>query len=184
MQYINTTERYGVISKTLHWAIAILFIFEFLLIYSIMFILKNHDYKMFLFQALHKPIGFILLVLGFLAVLWRIFSHKPGWPLNMRSWEQILARVTHTLLYCSMVIMPLSGLIGNLAAGYTVELFGLYTISPASFKDEFISKVWFNIHGVTSYCILVIVFLHIIGALKHHFIDKNNILKRMMPFGS
>lgn len=126
---------------------------------------------------LHKSIGITILALILIRVLWRI-SHKPPALLSSyKTWERKLATGTHHLLYLLMVALPVSGLIMATYSKYGVKWFGIPFIK--GLDNTPMRKVYEEAHELIGVIILVVLILHIIGALKHKFIDKDDTLKRM-----
>ena len=97
--------------------------------------------------------------------------------------EIILARLVHTLLFLSMIAMPITGYLMSAYANKTIPYFDLIHIPMLVQPDKTMAHLFHDIHAYMSYAIIALVSLHVLGALKHHFIDRNNILIRMLPFG-
>jgi len=182
MQFRDTTERFGSVTKTLHWIIAILFVTQFYLIYwkESMLPVKS-PLANFYINGLHKPLGIVILCLAIFTILWRFHSPRPLFPNTMQSWEVISARLVHFILYLILLIMPISGFMMSSAAGYPPNFFGLFQFPLWIEVNKEMSKFFFDIHQMTSFVAIALVTLHILAALKHHFIQKDNILKRMLP---
>ena len=126
---------------------------------------------------LHKSIGITLFVLIVLRILWRV-THKPPKLLSTyKTWERKLANATHHFLYLLMVAMPISGLIMAVSSKYGVKWFGLPFIKGLDNKN--LRDIFKETHEIVAVLILVMLVLHIGGALKHKFIDKDDTLKRM-----
>jgi cytochrome b561 len=107
-------------------------------------------------------------------------THKPPAILtSYKTSERKLATGAHHLLYLLMLAIPLSGLTMSVASKYGVKWFGLKFISGTD--NESIREVFYEIHEIAGLIILMIVVLHMIGALKHKFIDKDDTMKRIMP---
>jgi cytochrome b561 len=99
----------------------------------------------------------------------------------MPKWQIFLSDMAIWVLYALMFIMPLSGFILSVMGGYSIDYFGLFTI-PAIFKGETeTSKIGTMIHIYGAYTIIGLVTLHVLAGLYHHFIRKDNVLKRMLP---
>lgn len=131
-----------------------------------------------LYFNLHKSIGITLFALIILRVLWRI-THKP--PALLSSYKDIerkLANGAHHLLYLLMVALPLSGLIMAVSSKYGVKWFGMEFIK--GLDNTPMRELFKEVHGITGFIILLVIILHILGALKHKFIDKDETLKRML----
>lgn len=127
----------------------------------------------------HKSIGVTLFALIAVRLLWRI-THKPPAPLaSYKAWERKLSTGAHHLLYLLMVIIPASGLIMSIGSKYGVKWFGIKIFSGLDSKP--LREIFVQIHQVAVVILFFIVLLHIIGAVKHKFIDKDDTMKRMMP---
>ena len=134
-----------------------------------------------LLLGLHKATGVLILAVATLRFLYRMHSGFPVPAANATITEQHakLARITHWLLLLGTLIMPLSGLVGTLAAGYPVDVFGLFVIPGNVVPDDNLSSLAFLVHGLFANLLMVAILLHIGGALKHHFKDKDATLTRM-----
>lgn len=182
MGFKNTESRYGVIAKTLHWLIAILILVQFYLVYWKQWVLPEKSaIANFYINGLHKPIGVVVLLLAICAVTWKVNNRKPGYPPNMPTWEKQSAIFVQSVLYLTLFAMPISGLIMSTAAGYPPNFFGLYQFPQFLQKNNIMAQFFFDVHEITGYLIVALLVLHIGAALKHHFIDKDNILTRMLP---
>ncbi|HQN64836.1 MAG TPA: cytochrome b [Methylophilus sp.] len=126
---------------------------------------------------LHKSIGVSLLVLIVLRILWRITHKPPAMLSSYKDWEKKLATGAHHLLYLLMVAMPLSGLIMAVNSKYGVMWFGIDLIGGL---DNKVARDTFKeVHELVGTVLLLMIILHIVGALKHKFIDKDDTMKRM-----
>lgn len=126
---------------------------------------------------LHKSLGITLFALIILRILWRI-SHKPPAILaTHKAWERNLALASHHILYLLMVALPVSGIIMATYSKYGIKWFGVPFIK--GLDNTPMRKIFVSVHEVIGIVILVVIALHIAGALKHRFIDKDDTLKRM-----
>jgi cytochrome b561 len=126
---------------------------------------------------LHKSIGFTLFWLIIIRILWR-FTHKPPAMLtSYKEMERKLARGAHFLLYALMFALPFSGIKTALYSKYGVKWFGIPLISGTD--DKVTRDFWVNAHEIIGLILVAIIVLHILGALKHKFIDKDETLSRM-----
>src|SRR5450830_777899 len=126
---------------------------------------------------LHKSIGVTVLALVALRILWRI-THKPPEMLEShKPWEKKLAHATHHTLYFLMIAMPLSGLIMTIYSKYGPSWFGIKLI--AGLDDNAKRETFVQIHEFLALVFAVVIVLHVLGALKHKFIDKDDTLKRI-----
>ncbi len=128
---------------------------------------------------LHKSIGVTLLALIVIRVLWRI-THKPPAPLaSYQGWERKLSTGAHHLLYLLMVVMPLSGLIMSVGSKYGMKWFGIKILS--GLDDKGLREIFHEVHEIAALLLLLLIVLHIVGALKHKFIDKDETMNRILP---
>lgn len=128
---------------------------------------------------LHKSIGITLFALIIFRIFWRI-THRPPAPLpSLKAWERKLSTGAHHLLYLLMVAIPLSGLVMSIASKYGVKWFGLDFIAGIDSKP--LREIFHEVHEIAGLVLVAILVLHILGALKHKFIDKDDTMKRIMP---
>lgn len=178
MQLKNTHNNYGFVTKKLHLIIAVLFITQFALVYWRENIPNINPLNLQLI-LLHKSIGFTLLFIGLFFIMWRFLNPKPKFPKDMARWEVILATATHHSLYLVILLMPLTGTAMSFLGGKGLKWFG-FPIPNLIGENKELAGLLYQSHVWLSYIIIALVILHITGALKHHFIDKNNVLTRMM----
>lgn len=126
---------------------------------------------------LHKSFGVTILALIFLRVLWRVTHKPPAILASYKIWERKLATAAHHLLYSLMVLLPLSGVIMATYSKYGIKWFGIDFIKGLDNND--LREIFKQVHEILGIVILLIIVLHIAGALKHKFIDKDDTLKRM-----
>ncbi len=139
---------------------------------------KESSPRAFYFN-LHKSIGITLLGLIIIRILWRITHKPPALLTSYKTWERKLSTSAHHLLYLLMILVPISGLIMSVAGKYGVKWFGLDFI--AGIENKPIREFFHETHEITGLIFLAIITLHILGALKHKLIDKDETMQRMMP---
>jgi len=126
---------------------------------------------------LHKSIGVTLFALIIFRVFWR-FTHKPPALLSsMKSWEKKLATIAHHGLYLLMILTPLAGIIMSVASKYGIKWFGIELIPGLDIPS--VRELFYEFHEIFGLLILFILVFHIVGALKHTFVDKDGTLRRM-----
>jgi cytochrome b561 len=130
-----------------------------------------------LYFNLHKSIGVTVFALIIVRVLWRFTHQPPALLSSLKDWERKLAKAGHHLLYLLMIAVPVTGLIMASYSKYGVKWFGMLVISGHG--DDAMRKIYEQAHEIVGIVLLVVVVLHILGALKHKFIDKDETLKRM-----
>ena len=174
------TERYTGPAIAAHWLIAILILAAFPLgLYMHELTLSPTKLKLY---SYHKWIGMTVLLLFVPRILWRL-THRPPAPLPMPAWQHKIAEGTHHLLYLLMFLVPLSGWLMSSAKGFQVVYFGVLPIPDLIGKDKELGELLEEMHEVLSWSLISLVGLHLAGALKHHIIDKDSTLRRMLPFG-
>lgn len=125
----------------------------------------------------HKSIGVSIIGLVIIRILWRITHKPPAMLASYKVWERKLATSAHHLLYLLMVAMPVSGLIMATYSKYGVKWFGMPFIK--GLDNEAMRLAFKNVHGIIGFILLAIVAVHILGALKHKIVDKDDTMKRM-----
>lgn len=164
----------------LHWVVAFLLMTQFLIGLDMVNIPKGPDSTRPFWFNTHKSIGILLGCIILFRLYWRLRSGVPESPAESPSWERIAARLSHMVLYFCMVLMPISGLLGSLFSKYDLLFVGIKI--PKFFEhDEFIKELMTNIHQWTAYIFLVVICIHILGAVKHLVIDCDGVFERMMP---
>lgn len=173
------TKRYPFLIILLHWMVALLIISAFVL-GSVMTDMKISPTKL-KYYSYHKWIGVTVLALVALRLLVRLLSTAPAYPDSMGNWQKKVASLTHVGLYALMFAVPLSGYFYTAAAGYPVVYLGLFELPSLIAPNPELKAVLKEVHEALTTVMLVMVGLHFAAALKHHFIDKDGILHRMLP---
>lgn len=132
----------------------------------------------------HKWAGISLLVLIIIRLAWRISNPAPELPSTMKPIEKLMAQSGHLVLYVLMLAIPISGWLMSSALGVQVVWFGVLPLPDLVNKNEVLGEFLLNLHIILNYTLLLAVLGHVAAAMQHHFIKKDNILKRMLPFTS
>lgn len=182
MSIKNTQNTYGIISKFFHWTLMTLVFLQFYFILWANYILPEKSPLVgFYIGKLHKPFGMLTFIFAVLAILWRLFNDRlPRFPLSMSSFEMIAARFVHFSLYLCLILMPLSGLVMSVAAGKPPNFFGLYQVPMFIEKNDNLSQFFFDVHAVLGVTLIVLIVLHVLAAFKHYFINRDQVLQRML----
>lgn len=175
-----TTARYTTTAILLHWLMALM-IFVVFPLGLYMHDLKLSPAKLQLYSY-HKWAGITLLLLAILRVLWRL-THRPP-ALLMPRWQQTASSLVHTLLYLLFLLIPVSGWLMSSAKGVQTVWFGVLPLPDLVSKDKELGYMFGFLHASLNYVLLVLVTLHIAAALKHHWIDRDRLLSRMLPRSS
>jgi cytochrome b561 len=180
MQWRNSPDRWGVVAQTLHWSIALLVI-ALALVGLLMQEMPNSPDKLKVY-ALHKSVGLTVLLLVVLRLAWRLFNRRPLHPPHMPAWQRRLAASTHGLLYVLLFAMPLSGWLYNSASNFPLRWFNLVRIPALVEPDRELKALALTLHSGGFYVLAVLFAVHLAGALKHHYLDRDRTLVAMLPF--
>ena len=182
MPILNTTERWGFVSIGLHW-LTLLLILGLATVGLLMDELPTSPLKIQVY-ALHKSFGLTVLALTLLRLLWRLVAGAPQPVPGMPRWQQWAASGTHGLLYALLLAMPLSGWLYNSAAGFPLKWFGLVSLPKLTGFNTEVKHYAGETHETLFYVLAGLLLLHAAAALKHHYIDRDSTLKRMLPLVS
>lgn len=172
--------RWSTVAKTFHWLMALLILGNGAFAFW-MDGLKPSLNKINMF-ALHKSIGLTVLALFVLRLAWKMFDRRPPDEPAPR-WQQFAAHAVHGFLYLLIVAIPLSGWAFNSAHGFPLQYFKQFNLPALVEKNEDLSNTLGTVHVYLFWFLLVVLLAHVGGALKHHFIDRDDTLRRMLPFG-
>ncbi|NBC33461.1 MAG: cytochrome b [Alphaproteobacteria bacterium] len=180
MAVFNTDARYGAVAKLLHWLIAA-GIIGMIGLGLVMETLPPAD--RYAATQFHKATGLTILALVAIRIIWRLVNRVPDLPPGMPRHERLLAHGTHYGLYVLTVAQPLSGWIMASASSLPIgDVYGLFGIPDLMATSESAESIAGSIHWALGWAIVALLVLHIAGALKHHFIERDNVLRRMLPF--
>ena len=181
MTFRNTTRSWGALAKALHWIIVILIINQWIIAE------RADDLPLGLAKlsalAWHKSFGMTVLMLAVIRLIWRWMNPTPELAAGTKPWERVLAKLAHVLLYGTIFALPLTGWLMSSAKNFPVSWFKLFQFPDLIAPGEEAFHRFQDLHHLLFKVLVVVAALHIAGALKHHFIDKNDVLKRMLPFG-
>lgn len=176
----NTTRRWGAIAQTFHWVIVVLIIVQVTL--ALMADDLPLGMRKLTLLARHKSIGITILSLVILRLAWRWLNEHPPLPDTLKRYERSLARCTHVALYVLLAAVPLSGWMMSSARGFPVSWFGFIQLPDLVPKSRPLYDALMITHHALAYTLLAVIALHVAGALKHHFVHKDDVLRRMLPF--
>lgn len=174
-------SRYSTVSLILHWGIALAILTQVLLITAHEATEGQAISREFV--EVHKALGITILLATLFRIVWRLMNPPPPLPAGMKPWEKIAARVTHVGFYVLLIFMPLSGWAAVSARGRDISFWGLFDwpLLPIEGGRE-MARTILDRHEMGMKVVYVLVALHVIAALKHHFVDRDDVLRRMLPF--
>jgi cytochrome b561 len=129
----------------------------------------------------HKWIGVSLFLLVILRLAWRLLSPPPGLPAAMPGWQRKAAERTHYLLYFLMFAVPLSGWLMSSAKGFQTVWFGVLPLPDLLPKSKDLGEQLELVHKGLNFFMAFVVGGHVLAALKHHYLDRDDVLVRMLP---
>lgn len=179
MQISNTKNGFGIISKALHWSMAILLT----ALFAIGLYMTGLDYYDPLYHSLpwwHKSVGLLTIMLLLLRIIWKLINTEPEALATHKVWEIFLAKLIQRLFYFLILLIGISGYLISTAKGKGIEFFNFLeipAITPA--LEEGRADLIGDVHEMLAISLIVLAVLHAAAALKHHFIDKDETLKRM-----
>jgi cytochrome b561 len=185
----NTETSYGSVTKFLHWLMAAWILTAYVVI---IYLTWGHTEGPIAGLNYHKVVGFTILLPFFFRVVWRLSNPEPRLPDGMPTWQVRTSRLTHFLLYFFMIAMPVSGYLGNFGG---VD-YGIFQVPPFARTGiaswifdtfEITGQQWdvffdtFHYRIVGPYVFPTLVSVHASAAIYHHIVQKDNVLRRMLP---
>jgi cytochrome b561 len=178
----STFENWGWVTRALHWSIA-LTVFGMLAagLYagSVDQSTPAGELRYYSVIDVHKSFGLTILMLMAFRLLWRLAERTPTLPLTTQTWERLLARTSQVFLYICIFLLPVTGWLWASAYGEPVRFFGL-KLPGLIHLNGVPATLAHHIHIITAFILMAIVGLHVMGALKNHFVDRNNVLRKML----
>jgi len=173
-------QRYTKTAISLHWLIALLIVAAFGL-GLVMTDIPGLTPTKLKYYSWHKWLGVTVFALACARLLWRRVNAPPPPPATMPLWQVKAADAVHVLLYILLFAVPLSGYFYSLAAGVPVVYLGVLPLPVLIGPDPALKPILKTVHYVLTMTLAAGVLAHAAAALKHHFIDRDDVLKRMLP---
>ena len=173
----RASRQYGGVAKLLHWAVALLVLASLVYAWSLPR-RSAPDYGDVLLW--HKSFGIAVLVLIAFRLLWRL-GNPVAPAATLTPFEAAVSRATHALLYATMLVLPVTGYLFSSLEGQHLALFGLVDFGSPLATDRGLSRPIEAIHKVGQWAVYILVGLHALAALYHHFIKRDGVLARMLP---
>jgi cytochrome b561 len=176
----NKNTSFGLISRSLHWSMALLLT----LLFAMGLYMTSLDYYDPLYHSLpwwHKGLGLSAFILLIIRVVWTALNPPPPPLTTHTQWEQALAHLIQKLFYILIFFIALSGYFISTAKGKGISFFDVFEIPAITTElKEGTADLIGNAHEIMAISLAVFVLLHAFAALKHHFIDKDKTLRRMI----
>jgi cytochrome b561 len=180
MQIRNTTEQFGVVARTLHWLTLVLLIGAFTLAVSM--VNMPFSPRKLEFYSWHKWVGVTIFLVALLRLAWRFANPVPQPPDGTPHWQRRLAGLSHAALYAILLIMPVTGWIMSSALNLPVVYLGLIHIPSPFGVDRALGEAMKVVHLSLAVALLVLVSIHILAALYHHLVLRDDVMRRMLPW--
>jgi cytochrome b561 len=187
----NSQNAYGSLAKLFHWLTFLLLIGAFSLGFLVVEMkeeamqdpdgpgLSPQILQMF---SYHKWIGVTIFLLAILRLGWRLISPPPPMLATIPRAQQMLAHAVHGGIYLLLFAIPIIGWIASSAKGFKTVYLGIITLPDLVKRNRDLGESLAEVHELLGFALLALFALHVAGALKHHFIDRDTTLKRMLPF--
>jgi cytochrome b561 len=178
----NSETGYGLVAIAFHWVIALMFLVQVGLGFT-MSDLEPDDPLVFPLYQWHKSIGLAILLLALVRFAWRLAGPVPALPAAMAGWEKLAARLAHVALYAALIAVPLTGwaLVSASPLNIPTFAFNLVVVPhlpvPVSEASE---AFWTFVHGLLAKAALAVALVHIAAAIRHEFILRDGLLSRMV----
>ncbi len=174
--HLPGTARYTRPAVLLHWLLALMILGSFSVgVYMSDLPVSPTRLKLY---SWHKWAGVTILVLSALRLLWRL-GHRPPPDVPMPAWQARAAHLTHRLFYLLFFAVPLAGWAYSSAAGFPVVWFGVLPLPDFVPVHKPLAEILKAVHGNLAFALAGLVLLHVAGAVKHQFIDRDGLIRRM-----
>jgi len=175
---------YTRVARSLHWLVAGLIVAQ----YIIAELAERAERSDSVVQQLgllanHKSIGMTILALAICRLTWRLFNTPPPLPNTMSTWQRRTSSVAHIALYGFLFVLPVSGWLMSSAKSFSVSWFNVFVFPDLIAANEANAEILEQIHHRSGEVLFVLALIHIVAALKHHFVDKDAVLNRMASRG-
>jgi cytochrome b561 len=177
---MKNDNQYTRTAITLHWLLAVLIVGTFCVgLYMHDLPLSPQKLKIY---SWHKWAGVTIFLLAVLRLAWRLGHRPPGLPAGMPRWQQVAAHGLHQLLYVLMLAIPLTGWLMSSAKGFQTVWFGVLPLPDLVGKDQALGDLLQAVHKYLNLGLAALVLTHMAAAVKHHLVDRDDTLARMLPF--
>ena len=180
----NTEQGYGAVAVALHWLMAAVLVALLAMgLYIVSLPDVGFDTRKIVLILYHKQLGLVALALAALRLAWRVGSALPSLAGTLPDWQKVIARFVHLCFYGLMFALPVTGWLMSSAAGIPVSLFGLLDLPDLVPYSDYWFQAFIEIHKLLGYALIACIVIHAGAALRHHFVFKDETLKKMWPQG-
>jgi cytochrome b561 len=178
----NDIESWTGIAKLFHWLMALLIFAQIALgLVAVSWHISPMKLNLFVW---HKSLGMLILALLVLRLSWRLMQRAPELPWEMPLWERAAAQFSHFMLYALMVALPLTGWVISSASNVPFKIFWTLPLPAITAPDKALADLFATIHGWLVTLLALVLTAHIGAALRHHYVKKDTVLSRMLPWSA
>jgi len=176
----NEWDRFGTLAKTFHWATFLLLLGSFGI--GLTMVELPLGVRKLQAYSWHKWVGVTVFLVTVLRLGWRLANPPPPFPHSMPTWQWVAARLSHAGLYGLLLVMPVSGWLMSSALGLSTVYFGLVPLPDLVASNRELGQSLVYLHNLLGVMLATLIGIHIGAALYHHFILRDDIARRMLPF--
>ena len=174
-------RQYGLVAIALHWTMAI--VLTGLVVFGLYMVSLpdvGFDTRKIVLILYHKQLGMVALALALLRLGWRVGHALPALVETLPEWQKVIARLVHLCLYALMFALPVTGWLMSSAAGFSVSILGLFELPDLVAQDDLLFRAFVQVHKWLAYGLMVLTAAHAGAALTHHYVNKDDTLKKML----
>ena len=177
----DADDRYGGVTKLMHWST----VAAVAATVPLAFVMQDLPAGLDKFRAYgwHKSIGIAILTVTLVRLAWRLATPRPA-PVEGPAWQARAAAVAHALLYACLLALPILGWLHSAAANTPVSVFGLFVLPQPIAPDRALVEPLGEAHALVAWLLLAVIAVHVLAAFKHHLVDRDRTLLRMMPLAA
>jgi cytochrome b561 len=180
MQIRNTKSSWGAVTQVLHWLVVLAVLCQLTLGFVLGSLSSEAPLWAQLFP-LHTTLGLSILSLMVLRLLWRVANPVPELPDTLAPWQKMLARANHWLFYVLLIGLPIGGYLLVSAHGSPIPFFGAQLPAAIPESESLQSRIG-TLHATGAFVLIALMLLHVAAALRHAWLLKDGVLRRMTPF--
>jgi len=175
----NTTSNWGSVARAFHWILGLTIVGMLAFGWWMNHIPARPD--RFFYRSIHADIGYVVLLLTVLRLIWRGMNPVPALPSDTPKWQRIAARSSHIAIYLAVILVAMLGWAhsGARTPDYS-SWFGLFQVPQITSPDKAAAQAYEGRHIFFAYVLLGLIVVHIVAAAWHHFVRRDRVAARMV----